>query len=79
MHVYDITGTAQKDVAEPLLKHLDGKVGQCKADCGSCLHTGIQHEHSPLSVFTHQCVYIDSFTPIGSGLFNRKDEEVECD
>ena len=43
---------------------LDLKVGQCKFECGSFLHTWIQHEHSPGVVLTHQHVYVDSISPI---------------
>ena len=38
----------------------------------------IQHEHSAGQVFTHQCVYIDSITPIDSSLFTGKDDQALC-
>ena len=79
MHVDDIEGTARKDTAEPLLRHLDEKVGQCKADCNSFLHAGILHEYSSGVVFTRRYIYIGSVAPIDSGLFIGKHEEAECD
>ena len=79
VHVDDIKGAATKEVAASLLKHLNEKVGQCKADYGSFMHTGIQHEHSAGEVFTHQYVYIDSITPIDTTLFTGKDDEEMCD
>ena len=69
MRVGDTNGTAPKELAEPLFLHLNKMVGQRKVDYGSFLHTGIQHEHSPRAVFTHQYVYIDSLTPIEGCLF----------
>ena len=43
VHVDDLKGTATKSAAEALLKHLESRVGKCKADFISFLHTGIQH------------------------------------
>ena len=79
VHVDDIKGTAPKAVAESLLAHLNASVGSCKADYGSFLHTGIQHEHSPGVVFTHQYVYVDSVKPISSDLYIGKEDEALCD
>ena len=62
-----------------MLKHLNAKVGQCKADYDNFIHTGIQHDHSAGQVFIHQYVYIDSITPIDSTLFTGKDDEALCD
>ena len=73
VHVDDIKGTATTEVAETLLKHLNAKVGQCKADYNNFIHTGIQQDHTAGQVFIHQYVYIDSITPIG------KDDEALCD
>ena len=67
-HVGDIKGTARRFAAEPLFGHLDRLVGQCGADNGSSLHTGIQHEHRPGEVFIHQFVHVDSVVPIESSL-----------
>ena len=75
----DIKGTASRDTAGSLLKRLHDKVGQCKADCNSFLHAGIQHEYSSIVLFTHQCVYINGITPIDVGLFTGKVEEAERD
>lgn len=79
VHVDDTKGCATEDVADGLLKHLSDKVGQCKADCISFLHTGIQHESAPGSIFTHQYVYIDSIEPIDVHSFQGKDEDSLCD
>ena len=69
-HIDDIKGCARKEVAESLLGHLDKCVGQRKAYYTPFLHTGIQHEHSPGAVFTHQ--YIGSIVPISSDVFIRQ-------
>ena len=61
-----------------MLAHLNKLVGQCKAEYCSFLHTGIQHEHSPGEVFTHQYVYIESITPIDAALLVGKDEDTLC-
>ena len=79
VHVDDINGTAPKEIADSLLKYLNDKVGRCKADCTSFLHTGIQHESAPGSVFTHQYVYIDSIKPIDADTLTSKDEDSICD
>ena len=73
VHVGDIKGTALQEVADSLLKHLNDSVGQCKAEYDSFLHTGIQHEHTRGSVFTHQYVYVDSISPIDSKLHAGRD------
>ena len=78
VHVDDIKGTARRDVAEPLLAHLNELLGQCKADYSCFLHTGIQHEHPPGFVFTHQHVYIDSTTPSDKQLLVGKGDEEAC-
>lgn len=79
MHVDDTKGTATQETANLRLAHLTDKVGQCKADYGSSLHTGIRHEHSLGIVHAHQHVYIDSITPIGSSMLSCKDDEALCD
>ena len=61
-----------------MLEHLNRLVGQCKAEGGSFLHAGVQHEHSPGGVLTHWYVYIDSITPIDGGLFTGKGGEEQC-
>ena len=66
--VGDIEGAARRQLAGPLLEHLNKSVGRCNVDCGSFSRTGMQHEHSPGVVFTPQHVYIDSITPIDVGL-----------
>ena len=55
------------------------KVGQCKVDCGSFLHTCVQYDHSPGVVFTHRYVYVDSITPIQPSMLHNKDEVELCD
>ena len=45
VHVGDVKGTAPKEVADSLLRHLNDSVGRCKADYGAFFHIGIQHEH----------------------------------
>ena len=77
MHAGDVKGTATRQTADLLLIHLIGKVGQCKADCGSSFHAGIRHEHCPGEVYTHQYVYIDSITSIEVSLFIGKGEEAQ--
>lgn len=79
VRVGDVKGTATRQTADPSLAHLNEMVGQCKADCGSFLHTGIQREYSPREVCTHRYVYIDSVTPIESMMLICKDEEALCD
>ena len=79
VHVDDINGTAPKSVAESLLRHLNGNVGQCKTDFDSFLHIGIQHEHSRGCVFTHQYVYVGSISPIKSEIVGGKDDDALCD
>ena len=79
VHLGDIKGTASKAVADSLLSHLNESVGQCNADYGSFLHIGIQHEHSPAVVFTHQCVYVGSVQPVKPELHQAKDDEALCD
>ena len=79
VHADDTKGAATKETAESSLKHLNSKVGQCKADCNSSRHTGIQHEHSPGAVLTHQHVCIDGITPVDSGLLTGKDEDAVRD
>ena len=79
VHVDDIKGMSTKEIADSLLKHLNDKVGQCKADYTSFLHTVIQRESAPGSVFIHQCVYIDSIKPIDPDSLIGKDEESFCD
>ena len=39
----------------------------------------MQHEHSSGAVFTHQCVYIDSITPVYSSLLIGKSDDGLCD
>ena len=78
-HVDDIKGTAPKEVSDSPLRHLNESAGQCKVDCSSFLHIGIQHEHSPGVVFTRQYVYVDSIQPIRSELHQGKDDEALCD
>ena len=78
VHVDDIKGTARKDVADPLLSHLNRSVGQCKAGYGSFLHTGIQHEHRPGEVFTNQHVYTGSVAPTEARLFIGKVDDALC-
>ena len=56
VHVDGIKGVATKEVAEPLLKHLNPKVGRCNADYDTVLHTGVQHEHVSGEVVTHRYV-----------------------
>ena len=75
MHVGDIKGAAVRKTTDSLLAHLDEMVGPCKADCGNFLHTGIQHEHNPGVVYTHQYVYIGNITPIGFSMLASKDED----
>lgn len=77
-HVDDIKGIATRQTADFLLAHLKKAVGTCKADYGSFLHTGIQHEHSPGEVYTHQYVYIDIVAPIEVSLLIGGDEEALC-
>ena len=79
VHVGDLTGIAPRHVTDSLLAHLNDTVGQCKADCGHFLHTGIQHEHSPRVVFTHLCVYVGNITVIEHSLLVGKDEEALFD
>ena len=79
VHVDDIKGTAPKEIADSLLKHLNDTVCRCKADCASFLHIGIQHESAPGSAFIHQCVYIGSIKPIDADSFTGKDEYSLCD
>ena len=78
-HVGDTKWTAARQTAYSSLAHLDEKIGQCKADCGSALHTGIQREHSPGEVRTHHHVYSGSVTPIYSNMLTGNDEEELCD
>ena len=78
VHVDDMKGTAGKETAEPPLKHLNDKVGQCKADYNRFFHTSVQHECSRGSVFIRQCVYRSSVTSIGVGLLAGPDEDAEC-
>ena len=78
VHVDDTSGMAPKVVADLLLKHLNDSVGRCKADWGSFLHTGVQCEHSPGSVFTHQCVYVDSIRPIDTTMLGCKGDGGPC-
>ena len=68
-HVGDIEGAACNGPAEPLLKHFHDKVGQCKADCNSFLHAGVQHECSSGVVFTHRHAYIDRVLLVDNNLF----------
>ena len=75
MRVGDIKGIAPWHIAEPLLAHSSDTLGQSKVDSGSFLHTGIQHEHSPGVVLTHQYVYVDGITPIEHSMFTGKVEE----
>ena len=79
VHVDDIKGVATRDVVDPLLKHLNTIVGQRKTYYISSLHTGMQHEHSSGAVFTHQCVYIGSITPIDTLLLIGNGGEELCD
>ena len=73
--VGDINGVAPRDVADSLLAHLNQEVCQRKADYGSFLHTGMQHQHSPGVVFTHRCVYVGSITPmLSSSLIGKENE-----
>lgn len=78
VHAGDVKGCARKGTAEPSLAHANKLVGQCKADCTSFLHTGIQHEHSSGVVCTRQYAYIDSIVPIGSRLFVGQSHVAEC-
>ena len=71
-------GTARKETAGSLLKHLNATVGQCNADCDSLLHTGVQHESSSGPVFSHQRVYIDSVPPIDANMLTGKGEDDLC-
>lgn len=73
--VDDINGTALKAMADHPLSHLNASVGQCKADYGSFLLAGIQHEHSPGCVFTHQHVCVDSIKPMYPTLHKSTDGE----
>lgn len=43
------------------------------------IREGIQHEHSPSEVHTHQYVYVDNRKPIEVSLLNDKYEEALCD
>lgn len=79
VYVGDIKGNAARDVADPVLVYLNHKVGRCKPDCGSFLHTGMQHEHSPGFVFTHQYFHVDSGTPINSQMFADQEGDALCD
>lgn len=74
-HVDDIKRIAPRDAADPLLAHLNQKVSQCKDDCGSSRHTGIQHDYSPGVVLTNPYVYVGSTKPIlGSLLVGKEDD-----
>ena len=73
--VDDIKGTAANGVADPLLKHFNDSVGQCKADCDAFLHVDIQHGHGPGEVLIHQYVYIDSIQAIKTRVYQGKDDE----
>ena len=79
VHVDDIKGCAAKGIADSLLKQLNEKVGQCKAESTCFLHTGIQREAKPGEICAHHYVYIDSVTPIDAHLLQVKDEEGLCD
>ena len=79
VRVDDTNGIATREVAYSLLKHLNNIVGHCKTDYVSFLHIGMQHEHSSGEVLIHQCVYIDSITPIDTSLLIGKSEEDLCD
>ena len=79
MHVDNVKGTAPKEAAAPLFCHLNASVGQCKADYGSFLHTGMQHEHSRGRVFTHQYAYVDSMSPVKTEFYAGKGDEALCD
>ena len=61
-HVDDIKGAARRQVAESLLRHLEQHFGPCKAEWGSFMHTGIQHESKPGEVYCHQHKYAESLT-----------------
>lgn len=77
VHVDDIKGAARRSIAESLLAHVHKTGGQCKADCDCFLHTGIQREHAAGVVFTHQCAYIESITPIHISLFTGEGGEAK--
>lgn len=79
VHVRDINGTAPRQIADSSLAQVNKKLGQRTADYGSCLHTGIQHEHSFGVVFTHQYVYVGSITQIQPSMLYNKDEGELCD
>ena len=78
VHVDDIKGIARKEVAEPLLAHLNKLVGQCNAEWLSFLNTCVQHERGAGVVFTHQCVYVDSISVIEIELLIGKDDGGKC-
>lgn len=79
VHVGDVQRTEAKEVAESRLKHLNAKVGQCKADYESFLRPGVQHKHSFGQIFMHRSVYINSFAPIDISLPTGQDEAASCD
>lgn len=74
LHVDDVQVTARRQAVESSFAHFNKLVGQRKADYGCSLRTGIQHEHSPGVVFTHQCVYTGSIILIRAELLFGKDE-----
>lgn len=57
-------GAARRKLAGSLLEQRNRLVGQCEVGYSSFLHIGVQHEHSPGVVLTHQHVYIDSISLI---------------
>ena len=69
VHVDDLKGAARRETAEALLKHLESRVGKCKADYLTFDHTGIQHEQKSGNVYTCQLKYIEAIQPIDKQLW----------
>lgn len=55
-------------IVDSSLANLNAVVGQCKAECGTFMHIGIQHQHKPCEVYTHQNTYIEGLKPIDGDL-----------
>ena len=78
-HVDDMNGASKKRVAEDIVKHIISTVGDCSCEFNTFAHTGVQHEHTPGTHYTHQRPYIQQLRPIDANKLKGKDDSDTAD